>query len=143
MGVGVTGPHLLQELVPSMLDSTSAVTAGNNPMVTVKMKQTDRAGTHMYQPLGVYQKLLKWRSLEMYGNLYEQTNEPSREQAGSVETYTYSTGILNRIQEIPCKHMVNKACSKYVLRVPGNCPMCMFSETLGFGAQHDPPVPGL
>jgi hypothetical protein len=32
-----------------MLDSTSAVTAGNNPMVTVKMKQTDRAGTQIWR----------------------------------------------------------------------------------------------
>lgn len=32
-----------------MLDLTSAVTAGNTPMVTVKMKQTERAGTKIWR----------------------------------------------------------------------------------------------
>lgn len=38
-----------QALVPAMLDLTSAVTAGNTPMVTVKMKQTERAGTKIWR----------------------------------------------------------------------------------------------
>lgn len=38
-----------QALVPAMLDWTSAVTAGNTPMVTVKMKQTERAGTKIWR----------------------------------------------------------------------------------------------
>lgn len=38
---------LPQALVPAMLDLTSAVTAGNNPMVTVKMKHTESARTEI------------------------------------------------------------------------------------------------
>lgn len=32
-----------------MVDSTSAVTAGNSPMVMVKMKQTEKAGTKIWR----------------------------------------------------------------------------------------------
>ena len=40
----------LQGLVVSaMLDLTSAATAGNTPMVTVKTKQTERAGTKIWR----------------------------------------------------------------------------------------------
>lgn len=38
-----------QVLVLAKLDLTSAVTAGNTPMVTVKMKQTERAGTKIWR----------------------------------------------------------------------------------------------
>lgn len=76
----------------------------------------------------------------MYGIVREQANESSREQAGSVETHTCSISTPNHKQKYHVfVESMFKVCAK--LRVPGNCPMCMVSETLGFGAQHGPTSP--
>lgn len=70
------------------------------------------------------------------GIVCEYTNDPFREQAGSVGTDTLAHRVIYSKYPVNThgKQSTFKVCAE--LRVLGNCPMCVFSESLGFGLQH-------